>query len=90
MTRIIKTISLDDETNKIAQSLPNFSMFVRAKLLELEAKKATRGYFWRCECAVRDFRKNGKPPRLTPYCPECNQEMVEITNGQYLALIGGN
>jgi len=46
----IKTISLDGRTEKIAESIPNFSQWVRAKLLELEEKrvKPKRGYEYTC------------------------------------------
>jgi hypothetical protein len=50
MGSIIKTISLDGRTQKIADSIPNFSGWVRAKLLELEEKRVTptRGYEYTC------------------------------------------
>jgi len=50
MGSIIKTISLDGRTQKIADSIPNFSGWVRAKLLELEEKRVTptHGYKYTC------------------------------------------
>lgn len=50
MGSIIKTISLDGRTQKIAETIPNFSQWVRAKLLELEEKRVTpkRGYEYTC------------------------------------------
>lgn len=53
MGSIIKTISLDGRTAKIAETIPNFSQWIRAKLLELEEKRITPrvGYEYTCpEC----------------------------------------
>ncbi len=36
MTRIIKTISLDQETDRIAKLIPNFSAWIRAKLIQFD------------------------------------------------------
>lgn len=53
MGSIIKTISLDGRTAKIAETIPNFSQWIRAKLLELEEQRVTpqSGYEYSCpEC----------------------------------------
>ena len=53
MGSIIKTISLDGRTAKIAETIPNFSQWIRAKLLELEEQRITprSGYEYTCpEC----------------------------------------
>lgn len=50
MGSIIKTISLDGRTQKIADSIPNFSGWVRAKLLELEEKRVTPKQGWEYNC----------------------------------------
>ena len=50
MGSIIKTISLDSRTQKIAETIPNFSQWIRAKLLELEEKRITPKYKWRYDC----------------------------------------
>jgi len=50
MGSIIKTISLDGRTQKIAESIPNFSQWVRAKLLELEEKRVTPKQGWEYTC----------------------------------------
>ncbi len=46
----IKTISLDDRTEKIANSIPNFSQWIRARLLELEEKRTTPNHGYRYTC----------------------------------------
>ena len=49
----LKTISLDGETSKIADNIPNFSQWVRSKLLEHEERinPSTRFSYvcWTCE-----------------------------------------
>jgi len=50
MGSIIKTISLDGRTQKIAETLPNFSQWIRAKLLELEEKRLTPKEGWEYVC----------------------------------------
>ena len=50
MGSIIKTISLDGRTAKIAETIPNFSQWIRAKLLELEEKRLTPKQGWRYAC----------------------------------------
>jgi len=56
MTRLIKTISLDEETYKIAQSLPNFSEFIRAQLIALEEKRNPKiRYAYACFTCERMF-----------------------------------
>lgn len=50
MGSIIKTISLDGRTQKIANTIPNFSQWVRAKLLELEEKRITPNQGWEYTC----------------------------------------
>lgn len=50
MGSIIKTISLDSRTQKIAETIPNFSQWVRAKLLELEEKRVTPKQGWEYNC----------------------------------------
>jgi len=50
MGSIIKTISLDGRTQKIAETIPNFSQWVRAKLLELEEKRVTPRHGWLYHC----------------------------------------
>ena len=49
---VIKTISLDGRTLKIANTIPNFSEWVRSKLLELEEKRVTpvkQGWEYTCD-----------------------------------------
>tara|TARA_R110001606_G_scaffold392197_1_gene560933 strand:- start:996 stop:1265 length:270 start_codon:yes stop_codon:yes gene_type:complete len=50
MGSIIKTISLDSRTQKIAATIPNFSQWIRAKLLELEEKRVTPTHGYRYTC----------------------------------------
>jgi len=50
MGSILKTISLDGRTQKIAETIPNFSQWVRAKLLELEEKRVTPQQGWEYNC----------------------------------------
>tara|TARA_R100000426_G_C4758786_1_gene86291 strand:+ start:52 stop:330 length:279 start_codon:yes stop_codon:yes gene_type:complete len=50
MGSIIRTISLDGRTLKIAESIPNFSQWVRAKLLELEESRVTPKQGWKYYC----------------------------------------
>lgn len=55
MGSIIKTISLDGRTAKIAETIPNFSQWIRAKLLELEEKRVSPkvAYEYTCpECST--------------------------------------
>jgi len=50
MASVIKTISLDGRTQKIAETIPNFSQWVRAKLLELEESRLTPRVKYRYTC----------------------------------------
>lgn len=68
MGSVIKTISLDGKTSKIADTIPNFSQWVRAKLLELEEKRVTpsRGYEYTCPACETYWIMNKSLPYL--YC----------------------
>ena len=52
MGSIIKTISLDVRTAKIAETIPNFSQWIRAKLLELEEVTLLPQTGWEYTCPI--------------------------------------
>lgn len=86
MTRIIKTISLDETTNEIAKELPNFSEFIRAKLLEHAG--LVLGYYWACfDCDCARSYKNYQRPKKIPSCYVCEKHMTELTKVEYLEAI---
>ena len=86
MTRIIKTISLDETTAEIASSLPNFSEFIRAKLLEHAG--LVLGWYWICEPCdkARSYVGYSRPKKI-PICYYCDRQMTELTKVEYLELI---
>lgn len=52
----LKTISLDGQTSKIADNIPNFSQWVRSKLLEhAERITPTTRYSYACNTCERVF-----------------------------------
>lgn len=68
MGSIIKTISLDGRTQKIADTIPNFSQWVRAQLLKLEETRLMprQGYQYNCnECGT--YWTHSKPMEFY-YC----------------------
>ncbi len=81
MGSVIKTISLDGRTSKIADTIPNFSQWVRAKLLELEEKRVTPkvGYEYTCPACDTYWMMNKSLPYL--YCRnmDCNNK-EDISN----------
>lgn len=55
--RVIKTISLCEETAKLAANIPNFSEWVRSKLLELDETRRERD-----RQADKVFKETGQWP----------------------------
>ena len=88
MGSIIKTISLDSRTLKIAETIPNFSQWIRAKLLELEEKRVTPTHGYRYTCPECDkYWVFGKPKQFIycnveecgcPYDLSVTQEVVSL------------
>ncbi len=86
MTRIIKTISLDETTAQIASELPNFSEFIRAKLLEHAG--LVLSYYWVCRsCDKARSYANYQRPKKIPTCYICDKYMTELNKVEYLELI---
>lgn len=75
----IKTISLDGRTQKIAETIPNFSEWVRAKLLELEEKRVTpsHGYEYVCPKCT-SFWVFAKPKNWF-YCQNDECDQIDIS-----------
>lgn len=74
--KIQKTVSLDEVTAKIAEDIPNFSEWVRAKLLELdETAKTAVKYYARCRINSEHIWGSYSQERLPKdgSCPECFQ-----------------
>lgn len=94
MTRIIKTISLDEETNRIAKQLPNFSQFIRAKLLEYQGieSKSLFGYFWLCDPCnkIKNYYVSNnkfRRPKVQPICSHCAKDMTELSESEYNEMV---
>jgi hypothetical protein len=49
MMKIQKTISLDETTAQIAETIPNFSEWVRARLLDREEKESKVKHWLQCD-----------------------------------------
>lgn len=72
MGSVIKTISLDGRTAKIAESLPNFSQWVRSKLLELEESRVTQRTGHKYYCYKCGWIAVYSRPRTWLYCKNMN------------------
>jgi len=73
MTRIIKTISLCEQTEKLAAQKKNFSQWIRAKLLnEVEEKSRTYFPIWQYYCGTCGWYWNVKSEEVDNffYCRE--------------------
>jgi len=68
MGSIIKTISLDGRTAKIAETIPNFSQWIRARLLDLEEKRITPKHTWSYYCEVCDWEWKNSDKDNFFYC----------------------
>lgn len=77
MGSVIKTISLDVRTALIAETIPNFSQWIRAKLLELEEKRVTPSHVWRYDCDDCDVWYSYGKKLDWFYCRECNKELTD-------------
>jgi hypothetical protein len=55
--RVIKTISLCEETAKIAANMPNFSEWVRSKLLETDERRKEQD-----DMAFKIWKETGQWP----------------------------
>ena len=65
----LKTISLDGETSKIADKIPNFSAWVRAQLLTYEEKLNPR-ILWSYYCINCDNEIYRQSKDKWFYCPK--------------------
>ena len=87
MGSIIKTISLDGRTQKIADSIPNFSGWVRAKLLELEEKRLTPRIGHEYHCPIcQHFWVYSKIKHDKTFCQkkDCTNYMFTPINEYYV------
>ena len=61
--RVIKTISLCEETAKLAANIPNFSEWVRSKLLETDEKRKEMD-----DVAFKQWKETGSWPEWYNEC----------------------
>lgn len=80
MGSIIKTISLDGRTAKIAETIPNFSQWIRARLLELEEKRERPLQGWEYTCPTCGWFGVYSRVRTWLYCKNMDEGTCKNTD----------